>query len=104
MNKTSNNRAKDMLIHGRHKIKRVHSQHKEKVPQKQNKYVEDLFHNERGETCITQNIEGSEIAKSKVRLTLDKINSNKKVVQGVRVIEMLADLNDFGINKDYRNK
>lgn len=69
---------------------------KEKILQHWNKYIGELFHNERKQPEYTY---GPEILKTEVEAALAKLNRNKAAGPDGIVTKMLTALDDFSIDK-----
>lgn len=71
----------------------------EKKNQRVSEYVRELSFDEREKPTTQKNLEGLEIIKSELISALDKLKKSKAAELDVIVIEMLATLDDFGIDK-----
>ena len=66
-------------------------------------YIEELFNDERIENpSIRKNVDGPKILKSEVKSAISRMKNNKAAGPDEIVAEMVAALDDFGIEKNHR--
>ncbi|XP_042883267.1 uncharacterized protein LOC122260182 [Penaeus japonicus] len=73
---------------------------KEEILERWTEYIEDLFHDDRGEKPkVEKNMEGPPTLKSEVRVAIGKMKKNKAPGPDKIVTEMIKALDEFGIDK-----
>lgn len=88
-----------MLVKRMYKIQGRNADIREKILQRWNKYIGELFPDQREQPAIYRSTDELEILKTETEAALSTLNRNKAAGPDTIVIEMLATFGDFGINK-----